>query len=144
MTISFFVVGDPKPQPRPRAFARKMGDKYVARVYEAGSAEHWKQAIAIAANKAGLAKFPGAVGLELRFNLKRPKAHFNSKGQVKATAPTMHTQRGDLDNYEKAAMDCLTQIGAWEDDSFVVQKFSSKDWSIGSSPGGCYITITGL
>ncbi len=144
MTISFYVQGEPRPQPRPRAFARKMGDKYVARVYEAGSAEHWKQAIAIAAKEAGLTKFDGAVSLELRFNLKRPKAHFTSKGTIKPSAPRQHTQRGDLDNYEKAVLDCLTRVGAWQDDSFVVQKFSSKDWAIGSNPGGCHITITGL
>ena len=37
--IEFFVEGDPKPQPRPRAFARKIGNKFMARVYDAGTAE---------------------------------------------------------------------------------------------------------
>lgn len=47
MTITFFIHGDPKPQPRPRAFARRMGAKFVARVYDAGTAEGWKSQIAM-------------------------------------------------------------------------------------------------
>jgi len=47
--ITFFVPGEPKGQPRPRAFARKMGDKFVARVFDAATAEGWKGAIAAVA-----------------------------------------------------------------------------------------------
>jgi Holliday junction resolvase len=121
-----------------------MGDKYVARVYDSSSAEGWKSAIAEAARAAGLTKFEGAVSLELRFNFKRPKSHFTKGGLVKHTAPAHHTQRSDLDNLEKAVEDALTRLGAWQDDSFVVRKFSSKDWAIGNSAGGCHITISEL
>lgn len=39
-------------QPRPRAFARRMGDgKFVARVFESGTAEGWKSLIAAEAAK---------------------------------------------------------------------------------------------
>jgi len=143
-TISFFVVGEAKAQPRPRAFARKMGDRYVARVYDASTAEGWKSAIAEEARKAGLTKFEGAVSLELRFNFKRPKSHFTKGGLVKHTAPAYHTQRSDLDNLEKAVCDALTYLGAWQDDSFIARKFSSKDWAIGNSAGGCHVTIAEL
>src|SRR4029077_12784124 len=51
----FVVIGDPKGQPRPRAFAKKIGiNTYVARVYDAASAEAWKSAIALSAREAGL------------------------------------------------------------------------------------------
>ncbi len=143
-TISFYVTGEPKAQPRPRAFARKMGDRYVARVFDIGTAEHWKSAIAEEARKAGLTKFEGAVSLELRFNFKRPKSQFTKGGLVKHTSPAYHTQRPDLDNAEKACEDALTQIGAWQDDSFIARKLSTKDWAIGNSPGGCHITISEL
>ncbi len=143
-TISFFVSGNPKAQPRPKAFARKMGDKYVARVYTPGSAEAWKASIAVAAKEAGVGRFEGAVGLELRFNFQRPKGHFNSKGRVKESAPLFHTQRPDIDNCYKAASDCLMMLGAFHDDSQIVRALVTKDWAIGDSPGGCHITISEL
>lgn len=144
MIISFYVSGDPKAQPRPKAFARKMGDTYVARVYTPGSAEHWKSQIAVAAKEAGLTKFEGPVSVEFRFNFKRPKSHFNSAGKVKATAPTYHTQRPDADNLAKGNCDALTMAGAWDDDAQLARVLITKDWSFGSSSGGCHITITGL
>ena len=47
--IEFIVYGEPKAQARPRAFARKVGGKFFARVYDAGTAEHWKSEIATCA-----------------------------------------------------------------------------------------------
>ncbi len=143
-TISFYVVGEPKAQPRPKAFSRKVGDKYITRVYTPGTAESWKTAIAVAAKNAGLTKFDGAVHLELYFNFKRPKSHFNSNGRVKVSAPAFHTQRPDFDNASKSAADALTAIGAWNDDAQIVRATICKDWAIGDSPGGCHITISEL
>ena len=143
-SISFFVSGDPKPQPRPRAFARRMGDHYVARVYEAGTAENWKSAIAEAARAAGLTKFTGAVAVELRFNFKRPKSHFRSNGTVKESAPHFHTQRPDYDNLEKGLIDALTKLGAWDDDAQIADVHTTKQWAIGNWTGGCSVTIHSL
>jgi Holliday junction resolvase RusA-like endonuclease len=144
MNISFYVSGDPKAQPRPKAFARNMGGKYVARVYTPGTAEGWKSAVAEAAKKAGLQKFTGAVSLDLRFNFKRPKSHFRSNGRVKESAPFYHTQKPDADNCYKAVADCLTVVGAWDDDSQVADVRITKNWEIGLGTGGCHITIAGL
>lgn len=143
-TISFYVSGCPKPQARPRAFARKMGDKYVARVYDSGSAEFWKSAIAEAARQAGLAKFDGPVMLELFFSFQRPKSHFKKDGHLRESAPQFHIQRPDADNCAKACLDCLTTLGAWDDDDQVVRLTIDKGWAIGSSQGGCHITISEL
>jgi hypothetical protein len=63
--ISFRVDGLPKGQPRPRAFARKMGDRFVARVFDAGTAEAWKSEIALAA-RPSLPPAPLAVPIEMR------------------------------------------------------------------------------
>ncbi len=144
MTISFYVSGDPKPQPRPRAFARKIGDEYVARVYQPGTAEHWKTMIADAARKAGMTKFTGAVAVEMFFNFKRPKSHLRSNGQLRESAPEFHTQRPDFDNLEKAVIDALTHIGAWHDDAQVVDVRTAKNWSMAGWPGGCHIRIMEL
>ena len=43
--IELTIFGDPKGQPRPRAFARRMGAKYVARVYDSDVADEWKSAV---------------------------------------------------------------------------------------------------
>lgn len=131
LSIKFFVAGEPKPQPRPRAFARKMGDKFVARVFDAGTAEHWKSQIAIAA-KPFLPATPiaGPVRLRVVFNLPRPKGHSRSNGELKASAPIWHVGRPDVDNYIKAVMDALTQIGLWVDDSQVCQLEAWKQYGL--------------
>ena len=141
MTISFYVSGEPKAQPRPRAFARKMGDKFVARVYDAGTAENWKTTIADAARKAKLDRFTGAVALDMHFNFKRPKSHFTAKGLLKESAPQFHEQRPDWDNLGKAVADALTILEAWADDAQIVDVRLTKNWSWGHLPGGCHITI---
>ena len=89
--ISFFVSGEPKGQPRPRAFARKMGGKFVARVFDAGTAEAWKSCIAAAAAQHKPAEpIAGPVRLRLCFYLARPKGHHPS-GRIdrglRATSP---------------------------------------------------------
>ena len=144
MTISFYVSGEPKAQPRPKAFARKMGETYVARVYTPGTAEHWKTMIADAARKAGITKTTGPVALEMYFNFKRPKSHLRSNGQLRESAPLWHMQKPDFDNLEKAVVDALTVIGAWDDDAQIVDVRTAKNWSIAGWPGGCSITIMGL
>ncbi len=140
--ISFYVSGSPVAQPRPRAFARKMGDKYVARVYQAGTAESWKSEIAVAAKEAGLEKFDGPISLELFFSFRRPKSHFKKDGHLRDNAPQFHIQRPDADNCAKACLDCLTTLGAWSDDDQVVCLTIDKGWAIGSSAGGCLIAIS--
>lgn len=141
-SISFYVVGCPKSQPRPRAFAFKKGEKTQVRMYDPGSAEFWKSQIAEAAREAGLEKFEGPVGITLFFSFPRPKGHFRKDGHVKDSAPKHHTQRGDVDNLAKAVYDALTTLGAWDDDAQIVHAQIDKSWALGSSQGGCAIIIS--
>ena len=143
-TISFFVRGEPKAQPRPKAFARKFGSKWSARVYDPGTAENWKSQIAMAAKEL----FPATptedpICLELDFKLPRPKSHHNSKGHLKESAPVYHTNKPDADNLEKAVMDALTQLGAWRDDSQVCIKRTTKRY-VSEGFVGCCILIQTL
>ena len=110
--IEFFAEGIPKGQPRPRAFARKMGGKFVARVYDDASAEGWKSCIAAA-------PIVGPVRLRLWFAMPRPQGHRRVSGEVKETAPLYHTSKPDCDNLQKAVMDAMTTLGFWWDDSQV-------------------------
>jgi Holliday junction resolvase RusA-like endonuclease len=124
INISFHVYGIPKAQPRPRAFTRKMGNKYVARVFEAGTAEEWKSLIAAAA-KPHTPPTPilGPVRVDLTFYFPRPKSHFltgKNALTLRYDAPLWHTVKPDRDNLEKAVLDALTQLGGfWRDDSQV-------------------------
>jgi Holliday junction resolvase RusA-like endonuclease len=135
-TFRFVVIGDPKGQPRPRAFARKIGNAYTARVFEAGTAEAWKSAIALSAREAGLAELPliGWVTFQMSCYFARPKAHFRSgkhSGQLKfACEETRKVSKPDLDNLLKAATDCLTALGAWKDDAQIVHAVVSKEWTL--------------
>lgn len=124
--ITFFVSGDPKGQPRPRAFAFHG----KARVYDPGTAEGWKSQIALAAREHVPAKpIEGALQVRLTFFFKRPKSHFRKiKGEEsqRTDAPFYHTQKPDADNVAKAVLDCLTTLGFWKDDAQVAILYVSK------------------
>jgi crossover junction endodeoxyribonuclease RusA len=136
-TIAFVVSGEPKGQPRPRAFARKFGDKWQARVYDAGTAEAWKSQIALAV-KPHLPPVPwtGPIALTVTFLFPRPKKHFRSNGAAKDDAPQYHTSKPDIENCEKALLDALTQCGLWRDDSQVCHLSSKKRYS-NAADNGC-------
>lgn len=123
--ITFRVMGIPKGQPRPRAAS--FGGK--ARVYDPRTAESWKEAISwVAKHHRPEEPITGPVAVDLTHYMPRPKAHFNKHG-VKPDAPFHHTGKPDTDNLAKAALDCLTQLGFWRDDSQVCSLAVSKEYS---------------
>lgn len=144
--ITFFVEGDPKGQPRARACIR--GKR--AGVYDPGTADAWKMAVAEAwrhkvapENAPRLSPFETAVSLRLSFWFRRPKGHYGSgknAGALKDSAPRVHTAKPDLDNLAKAVMDVLTRLGAWTDDAIVCRLDVSRGWA--QSQPGCQISIT--
>ena len=135
--IQLFVKGEPKGQPRARAFARGG----MVRMYDPGTAEGWKSAIADewrrSAPKMPKIETPGS--LTLVFFMPRPKSHFNSKGVLKPVAPVWFARKPDADNFAKAVMDCLTQLGVWDDDDQVVILKCVKYYA--ASDAGCEITV---
>lgn len=130
--ISFWVSGEPKGQPRPRAFARKMGNgKFCARVFDAGTAEAWKGCIAAAAAQHKPTEpIAGPVRLRICFYIQRPKGHYTAgkiERGLRETAPHYHTGKPDADNLAKAVMDALTQCGwFWGDDAQVAVLTAAK------------------
>lgn len=120
MAIHFEVTGEPKAQPRPKAFARKFGNGAImARVYTPGTAEEWKSQIAVAARDfVPMPPLQGPLRVDIEFRFSRPKAHFLTRG-LRDNAPTYHFSRPDRDNLEKAVLDALTTIGMWDDDAQV-------------------------
>lgn len=118
--ISFFAQGEPKAQPRPKAFARKMGNKFVARVYTPGSAENWKSCVAEAAKLHIQEMIVHPVSVVMVFVMPRPKAHYKPDGTLKASAPNWHAIKPDGDNLYKGTIDALKTLGVISDDSIVV------------------------
>lgn len=135
----FFATGEPKGQPRARAFARGG----MVRMYDPGTAEAWKSQVAIAWNQSkNKQTYEGPVKLTLSFWFKRPKAHYRKSG-LKPDAPDWHAGKPDADNAAKAVMDALTQLGAWRDDSQVAELIITKKY-ITDTLSGCGVTIEKL
>jgi len=138
--IEFRVNGTPKGQPRPRAFARKMGQKFVARVYDDGSVEGWKGCIALAARPhIPTTPITGPVKLELAIYLHRPQ-RFCRKCDVPHPIPA--ECKPDADNAAKAVMDALTVLGFWKDDAQVVDANVYKWYSAKGENPGAVVKLT--
>ena len=116
--LTFRVDGEPKGQPRARAFAKFVNGKATARIHDAGTAEGWKSCVAFAVHQAGPPPNPvdGPIRLSVAFLFKRP-IRLNKKSSPPGRIP--HTAKPDIDNALKAVMDCLTQLGVWCDDKQV-------------------------
>ncbi len=130
-TISVFVPGDPKGQPRPRAFAFKG----KARMYDPGTAEFWKGEIAAALKPWAQRMWDGPVLVRASFSFRRPKRHFRKGGALRDAAPSRHVQKPDIDNLLKAVLDCGSVIGIWRDDAQVAAVQTAKDWAGDKGPG---------
>ena len=146
-TLTFQVTGEPKGQPRPRAFARKMGSIHVARFYDSDVADEWKSAVQIAllemAKQTRWELTLGPVSVSLNFAMPRPKSHSGAKG-LKASAPVAHVGKPDVDNLAKLCLDQITRnTRIWRDDSQVVSLTVHKFWATGAEQG-CSVSISTL
>lgn len=144
--LSFNIDGDPKPQPRPRAFARMVGNKSVARVYDAGTAEGWKARVVVAGSPVRPTEpVTGPLVITLSFRIARPMGHYRTGKNahlLSSQAPIDHTAKPDLDNLAKAVLDALTQDGWWRDDSQISCLTIMKRWAEASERPGCSISIS--
>jgi Holliday junction resolvase RusA-like endonuclease len=116
-SITFFIAGQVKGQPRPKATRR--GNH--AGVYDPGTADGWKLLVRHEADKVKpLMPLEGALYLSITAYFPRPKSHFSARGELKDGMPFLHTSKPDADNIAKAIMDALTNLGTyWRDDSQV-------------------------
>ena len=122
--LDFFVPGDPKGQPRARACIR---GKHAG-VYDPGTANGWKHAVADAWRAVRQDPLVTAVTLRLCFYFKRPASHFGSgknAAVLKASSPALHTGKPDCDNLAKAVLDAL---GDYFNDTLVESLQVSKSY----------------
>jgi Holliday junction resolvase RusA-like endonuclease len=134
---AFDALGEPKGQPRPRAFYNKRLGR--AAVYDNASAEGWKGMVALAA-RPHLPSSPieSPVRLAVTFFFPRPERLMRKKDPA---GPIPHTAKPDADNAAKAVMDCLTQIGMWKDDALVVSLVVEKNYAAKGQASGALIQI---
>lgn len=145
--IKFFVSGLPKGQPRPKAFARRFGDKWMARVYESGTAENWKSQIAASAQPhKPPSPLTEPLHVDLVFYFPRPKSHFRTGkrcAELREDAPRHHVSKPDRDNADKAVLDALTTLGFWRDDAQIcdgrIQKLYADNGNVGCQIEICLI-----
>lgn len=144
--LRFWIPGDPKGQPRPRAFARRMGAHFVARMYDSDAADAWKAAVDAQlveiARTHSLQPFSGRCSVILQFYFQRPKSHLRTNGMIKEHAPVPHTSKPDLDNLAKLVLDRITRNGRfWGDDAQVDMLAIGKEWAKAPASGGVLVTI---
>lgn len=140
VSISFFVQGVPKGQPRARACKR---GKHAG-VYDPGTANDWKLQVQIC-GKAFIPATPlqGPLRVDLTFYFPRPKGHYRSgkhSHELRPDAPTYHISKPDRDNSDKAVMDQMTTMRFWEDDSQACDGRIQKLYA--NEAPGCQITVT--
>lgn len=135
----FRVDGIPKAQPRPRAFARRMGDKHVARVFDDGTAEGWKSLV-VAAGNALRPKSPltGPVLVAIDFAMPRPKSLMR---KCDPAGEVWCVKKPDADNLAKAVLDALTQAGWWVDDAQVARLIVNKRYHAKNARPGADVWI---
>jgi Holliday junction resolvase RusA-like endonuclease len=103
--VTFTVLGEPVPQPRPRVSTR--GGFARAYVPSTHPVHAYRAAIAEEAAKAGLEQTGEPVEVIVDAVFARPKSHMTKKG-VKPTAPQL--PRPDVDNVGKAVLDALQDV----------------------------------
>jgi Holliday junction resolvase RusA-like endonuclease len=144
--LKFWIKGDPKGQPRPRAFARRMGARFVARMYDSDAADVWKAAVDAQlveiARIHSLEPFAGRCSVVLQFYFARPKSHLRTNGEARDSAPGPHTSKPDLDNLAKLVLDRITRPGrVGGADAQVNMLAIGKEWAKAGEGAGVLVTI---
>ena len=88
--------------------------------------------------------FNSGVQVTLIFKFPRLKAHLNSKGDLRPTAPVFKTPRPDIDKLCRAVLDAITLSGVIRDDALCFSIEAQKMYCDIGEPPGVIGTITEL
>ena len=155
-SIEIVVLGVPAPQGSKHGFAVKRKGAYtgkVAQVESSAKVKPWRMAVKYAALDA-MAPDPGmwppmtgAVVLEVKFRLPRPKSHYGTGRNIallKPSSPWFPAGRPDLDKLLRSTFDALGEAGVWGDDAQVVTVRGQKVYATDYEPVGATIHVTSL
>jgi Holliday junction resolvase RusA-like endonuclease len=136
---SFWVPGEPVPQPRPKARAMKMGSKWTAQVYNPKSADGWKQLVSCYG--AGRIAHPldEPCRVEVAFYCPRIKGLMRKRDP---DGPVPNMTRPDVDNYAKAVIDAMQDSGWFVDDSRIVELVATKLYHAKGGKPGAMIEVS--
>ena len=124
--IEFFAAGNPRPQGSKRLVRLRNGR--TAMIDAGKGLKEWRHAIAKQASRQKTT-WDGDVRVNMLFVFARPKAHFDSKGVLRATAP-IRPRKLDLDKLARAVCDALSGV-AYLDDRQVAMLCAERryvDW----------------
>jgi Holliday junction resolvase RusA-like endonuclease len=137
--LAFTVRGNPVPQGSKRIgrLGGKAGGRPIILDANDKTLAPWRSAMTEAAKTArhrlGWGPFTGPVAIDLTFTVERPNSHFRGDGSLTPSARIAPSIRPDLDKYVRAALDAITESGAWEDDGQVCHISARKVY--GRRPG---------
>jgi len=122
------VYGTPAPAGSKRALplGGKLGGRAI--VVDANTrAKPWKNQIAQAAGEkmAGRELIRLPMHVNFTFWVRRPKAHYNGKGELRAKAPQNPSKKPDLLKLARAVEDALSGV-VYADDALIVSEFLVK------------------
>ncbi len=148
MKIIFFVPGIPAPGGSKRfvGFGKKTGRAIL--IDAAGERnKNWRSIVGLVASaemrEKAVLSFNGPLRVRFDFIMPRRKGDFNSKGDVKLSAPFYHTTKPDVLKLARSTEDALTGI-VWNDDAQTAILEVSKRYADKGEPCGCQITIQNL
>jgi crossover junction endodeoxyribonuclease RusA len=124
--------------PAPQGSKRHVGGGRM--VESSAKVKPWREAVRQEAIATGLVISAEPIYLHLLFRFRRPKGHWNAKGELKPSAPKAITTRPDLDKLCRSTLDALTGV-LFADDSQVAFLVASKEYCLPGELEGCQIEI---
>ena len=148
MKISFFVPGIPAPGGSKRFVGHSKKTGRAILIDAAGERnKNWRSIVGVCGSaemrKRGILYYSYALRVRFDFIMPRPKSHFNSKGDLKPSAPFYHTVKPDALKLARSTEDALTGI-VWADDAQTAMLEVSKCYAGKGEPCGCQVTIQSL
>lgn len=160
--LSFFVPGDPRPQPRHRArvipnhkpFGTRCrcGRWYTATMYlpekdiedgeRCGEARAWKERVALFGRRVQPARpLQGPIAISLSFFSVAPEyvLEWAARGQI--TLPCLKPTLPDCDNLTKAVLDAMSDAAWWRHDGQIAWPLTPKWWVAREQPEGVLIEV---
>lgn len=140
---SFYIKGHPMPAGSKKYVGHTKNNKAIIIDQSGKKGADWRKACQLTAKTFCYTGEPieGPIIVNMRFYLLRPKNHYNSKGELKKSAPKYHLTKPDKTKLCRAVEDAITGI-IWKDDSMIFDGYVSKEYVNKEFPDeGCWIEV---
>ena len=124
--------------PAPQGSKRHVGGGRM--VESSPKLKPWREAVRQEALATGEPCTDQPVYVHLLFRFRRPKGHYNAKGELKASAPQTVATRPDLDKLCRSTLDGIAGV-LFADDRQVAFLVASKEYALPGELEGCQIEI---